>query len=168
MKASIPKSPRPLPQGKQIGLRIKPDEKSAWARMPFVGKDHHEQANNWDVPLTGGFFGGLDAGAIIARMFIKYLRDQRDDHLRMGSSRLRMMLTSLELKKASTPEEQCSLDGQLAGFLGELFDWIDVAAMRHGSALDAIPHRSLIQQVNEHLARTDDAYMAAIDSKVSP
>lgn len=168
MKASIPKSKRLLPQGKHIGLREKTQEKYASDRMPFVGKDHHKLASNWDVPLTGGFFGGLDAGAVIARMFIKYLRDQRDDQLRMGASRLRMMLTSLELKKASTPDEQHSLNGQRAGFIGELFDWIDAAAMRHGSALDAIPQRSFIQQVNEHLARTDADCLAAIDSKVTP
>lgn len=167
MKATIPKSKRPLPRGKQIGLRLKPEEKSAWDRLPFVGEDHHKLLSDWDVPLTGGFFGGLDAGAVIARMFVKYLRDERDSPLRMGASRLKMILTSLELKKASTPEEQNSLNGQRTGFIGELFEWIDAAAMQRGSSLDAIPQRSFMQQVNEHLARTDDAYMAAIDSKVT-
>ncbi|EIK94034.1 hypothetical protein PMM47T1_24109 [Pseudomonas sp. M47T1] len=164
MKKAIPKSKHPLPQGKPIGLRVKPQGNSAWARMPFVGDDHHKLPSCWDVPLTGGFFGGLDAGKTIARMFIKYLRDQKDDPLRMGASRLRMMFTSLELMKPSTPDEQHSLNGQRAGFISELFEWIDAAAMRHGAALDAIPQRSFIQQVNEHLVRTDHAYMAAVNS----
>ena len=167
MKAAIPKSKRPLPKGKQIGLRLKAEEKSAWARLPFVGDDHGKLSSNWDVPLTGGFFGGLEVGAVIARMFVKYLRDERDNPLRMGESRLKAVLRSLELKKASTPEEQHSLNGQRTGFIGELFVWIDAAVMQQGSSFDAIPQRSFIQQVNEQLERTDAAFMAAIDWKVS-
>lgn len=168
MKTSIPKSKRPLPKGRPTGLRAKPEEKSAWDRLPFVGSDHHKRASNWDVPLTGGFFAGIEVGATIARMFIKYLRDERDNPVRLGSTYLEGTLVALQLKEASTPDEQQSLNGQRVGFIGELFKWIDAAAMHHGSTLDAIPHRSFIQQANEHLVRTDDAYMAAVNSKVSP
>lgn len=168
MKASIPKSKRPLPKVRPSGLRTKPEEKSAWDRLPFVGSDHQKLASSWDVPLTGGFFGGIEVGAAIACMFIKYLRDERDNPVRLGAAYLEGTLIALQIKEASTPDEQHSLNGQRVGFIGELFKWIDVAAMHHGSALDSIPQRSFVQQVNEHLVRTDDTYMAAVNSKVSP
>ncbi len=105
MKASIPKSKRPLPKRKPVGLRSKPDGKCAWDRLPFVGKDHSKSSSNWDVPLTGGFFGGIEVGRIAGRMFLKYLRDERENPTRLGSSSLRSVLASMDAKVTTTDEE---------------------------------------------------------------
>lgn len=165
MKAVIQKSKRPIPKGRPIGLRSKPDKKTAWERLPFVGNDHHARASDWDVPLTGGFFGGIEVGRVAARMFLKYLRDERDNPSRIGATRLRGILFALDTKQASTEEEQAALKGHRTGFMNEIFDWIDVAALNLGSSLDAIPERSLVQQANESLSRTDAALTAAIDAR---
>ncbi|MBK3438780.1 hypothetical protein [Pseudomonas sp. MF7448] len=168
MKISIPKSKRPLPKRKQVGLRSKPDGKCAWDRLPFVGKDHSKSSSNWDVPLTGGFFGGIEVGRIAGRMFLKYLRDERENPTRLGSSSLRSVLASMDAKVTTTDEEKLSLDGQRAGFIGEIAYWLESAAERLGSCFDAIPERSLVLQANESLERTDEAFHAAINSKVNP
>lgn len=164
MKTSIPKSKRPLPQSKHTGLRVKPEKPNAWDRLPFVGKDHSKQCSSWDVPLTGGYFGGIDAGKSIAHMFFKYLRDEQANPVRLGSTHFRMMISALDSKVPATKEEEESLKGQRVGFMCEVADWLDAAVLKLGSSLDAIPERSLVQQANQNLARADAAFMAAIDA----
>ena len=165
---TIPKSKRPLPKGKQIGLRSKPDGACAWDRLPFVGRDHSKYHSNWDVPLTGGFFGGVDAGRVAARMFMKYLRDERQNPCRLGSSKLRIVIASMDNKTVTTEEEMQSLKGQRTGFMSEIAYWLESAAEMLGSSFDAIPMRCFVQMANENLERTDAALHAAINSKVNP
>lgn len=166
-RTPIPKSKRPLPKSNWIGLRSKPEEKAAWDRLPFVGNDHHKNCSNWDVPLEGGFFGGIEVGRVAARLFIKYLRDQRDNPSRLGAVHLRGVLLALDTKQATTDEEQHSLNGQRTGFMNEIFDWLDAAALSLGSSFDAIPERSLVEQANESLKKTDVALMAAINARAA-
>ncbi|NMY23805.1 hypothetical protein [Pseudomonas sp. WS 5410] len=167
MKISIPKSKRPLPKSKRVCLRSKPEGKHAWDRLPFVGKDHSERCSNWDVPLAGGFFGGIEVGRVVGRMFLKYLRDERENPCRLGSSSLKSVLDSMEAKVATTDEEKRSLEGQRTGFISEISYWLESAAERLGSSFDEIPMRSFVQLANEDLERTDEAFHAAINSKVS-
>ena len=164
---TLSKSKRPLPKSKRVGLRSKPEGKHAWDRLPFVGKDHSECCSNWDVPLTGGFFGGIEVGRVAGRMFLKYLRDERENPCRLGSTSLKSILASMENKVATTDEEKRSLEGQRTGFIGEISYWLESAAERLASSFDAIPMRSFVQLANESLERTDEAFHAAINSKVS-
>jgi len=165
---TIPKSKRPLPKGKQISLRSKMEVKDAWGRLPFVGRDHSRYQSNWGVPLTGGFFGGVDAGRFAARMFMKYLRDERQNPLRLGGSKLRSVLASMDNKTVTTEEEMQSLKGQRAGFMSEIAYWLESAAERLGSSFDEIPMRSFVQMANEDLERADEDFHTAINSKVNP
>lgn len=167
MKTSILKSRRPVPKGKQIGLRSKPGKKSAWDRLPFVGKDHGRLASDWDLPMTGGYFGGIEAGKVVARLYLKYLRDERDNPCRLGSSCLQGMLIGLETKAPATKDEDASLRGQRVGFISEIAAWLEAAATRLGSGFDAIPERSFVQQANEALDQTDAVFFASIEAGVS-
>ncbi|MBV6823850.1 hypothetical protein [Pseudomonas sp. PD9R] len=162
---AIPKSKRSLAKGKQIGLRSKPEGKLAWDRLPFVGKDHSKYASCWDVPMSGGFFGGIAVGESIARMYLKYVRTERGNPVALSSTLLSSMLASLAAKQPTTEDEEYALKGQRTGFLSELSNWIETAVDRLGSNLDAIPEQSFVQQANEHLTRTDAALMAAIESR---
>lgn len=168
MKTAIPKSKRPLPKRNQVGLRAKPEAKYAWSRLPFVGSDHGKFLSNWDVPLTGGFFGGIEAGRFAARMFMKYLRDERQNPCRLGSSSLQSVFASMDNKTPITEEEMRSLQGQRTGFISEIAYWLESAAERLGSSFDEIPMRSFVQMANESLECTDEAIHAAINSKVNP
>lgn len=161
---TIPKSKRSTPRGKQIGLRSKPHENSAWDRLPFVGKDHHANCSDWDVPLTGGYFGGIEVGESIARMYLKYLRDEQDNPIRLGTAHLQGMFNSLDARVATTKEERDSLRGQRVGFIYELGVWLEAAATRLGSSFDAIPERSFVQQASEALTRADAALMSSVSS----
>lgn len=165
---TIPKSKRPLPKGKKTGLRSKDGAACAWSRLPFVGRDHSKYHSSWDVPLTGGFFGGIDAGRVAARMFMKYLRDERQNPCRLGSSSLQSVFSSMDNKNPTTEEEMRSLQGQRTGFISEIAYWLESAAERLGSSFDEIPMRSFVQMANESLECTDVAFHAAINSKVNP
>lgn len=165
MKASIPKSKRPLPKGRPIGLRSKPDKKTAWERLPFVGKDHGPHFSSWDVPLTGGYFGGIEVGKAVARMYLKYLRDQQANPAKLGTIYLQGILGALNSKAPASKEEEDSLRGQQVGFIFEIGTWLEAAVIRLGASFDAIPERSIVQQANESLTRTDAALMAAIATR---
>lgn len=160
-----PKSARSLPKCKQVGLRINPSAKSAWDQLPFVGKDHGKQVSCWDVPMTGGYFGGCEAGKIVARMYLKYVRDEHGKSMTMAATLLRSMLAGLDAKKPSSEVETDSVNGQRIGFIHELSHWIDAAAVRLGSSLDAIPQRSFIDQASFELSRDDASLMAAIAAR---
>ena len=160
MKTSIPKSKRPLPKGKPLGLRLHSEQASAWDRLPFVGKDHGKHASCWDIPMTGGFFGGIEAGKVAARLYLKYVRDERDNPVGLTSTLLSSMLTSLAAKQPSTEEEERALAGPRTGFLGELSYWLGAAAYQFGSSFDAISQQSFVEQANGHLLRDDTSFMA--------
>jgi len=165
MKASIPKSKRPLPKGRQIGLRIKPQGKFAYERLPFVGKDHSSRHSFWDVPLTGGFHGGCAVGKSIAHAYLKYVRDERANPCRLSATLLGSMLVDLDGKQPTTEDEESSKSGQRAGFIGELSAWIDAAATQLGGSLDRVPEQHLVDCANHCLTRTDAALMAAIEKQ---
>ncbi|MBI6848608.1 MULTISPECIES: hypothetical protein [Pseudomonas syringae group] len=164
MKAVIPKSPRRIPKRKQIGLREKPEQATAWDRLPFVGRDHSKHHSNWDVPMKGGYFAGIDAGKLVFRMYLKYVRDEQGNPLAMCGPNLSGMLHSIEHRNPVTDEEKASVSGQRVGFFSELSKWVVASACRLGSSLDAIPHRSFVQSVNEALQRDDASFMAAIEA----
>jgi hypothetical protein len=164
MSAPIPKSKRPLPKSKRLGLRSHPVGKLAWARLPFVGKDHSKNHSNWDVPMTGGFFGGIEVGKAIARMYLKYVRTEIGNPVALSSTLLSSMLTSLAAKQPSTKDEEHALSGQRAGFLGELSYWLSASVLRLGSSFDAISEQSFVDQVNIHLLRDDATLMALIEA----
>lgn len=147
-----------------MGLRSKPKAKTAWSRLPFVGKDHGKHVSYWDVPPTGGFFGGIEVGKAVARLYLKHLRDERGNPDKTGSTSLQIMLRDMYGKTTSTKDEDRSLTGQRVGFASELARWLEAAAERLGSSFDAIPEQSFVQQANEALLRSDSELMAAIEA----
>ncbi|WPE25044.1 hypothetical protein PshuTeo1_07390 [Pseudomonas hunanensis] len=101
--------------------------------------------------MTGTFLGGVEAGKSIAHVYLKYLRDERDNQFSLSASLLASMLYSMALKEPSTREEQTALNGQRTGFLGELSRWLEQAAVRLGSDLDRLTEQQLIDNANRWL-----------------
>ncbi|WP_060513009.1 hypothetical protein [Pseudomonas sp. NBRC 111124] len=135
-------------RAKNKRLRAHPKKSGSWGRLPFVGKDHGKQESCWDIPMTGTFLGGVEAGKSIAHIYLKYLRDERGNQFSLSSSLLGSMLYSMALKQPATKEEQTALNGQRAGFLGELSRWLEQAAVRLGSDLDRLSEQQLIDNTN--------------------
>lgn len=166
MNKSIATAVRPQSKRKQIGLRVKSEKSDAWERLPFVGKDHGGTLTCWDVPLTGGYFGGIEVGKIVARMYFKYLRDHQKDPILFGSIHLRGIIEALNAKVPATEEEAQSLKGQKVGFMSEIGYWLESASREIGACLDAIPERAFVQQANESLDKTDASLMEKLNARV--
>jgi hypothetical protein len=167
MKASVPKSKRPLPKGKKIGLRSKPSGELAMDRLPFVGNDHAPHSS-WDVPMSGGFFGGCEAGKSVAQLFLKYVRDEQSYPCRLSSTLLESMFIGLASKQPETQDEVDSVTGQRIGFIGELARWLEAATTQLGASLDRISEQQLVDMANHHLTRTDASLVAAIKAMEAP
>lgn len=148
MSATVGKVKRSRQKAKRVGLRAHSGKSTPWARLPFVGKDHSERESCWDVPMTGTYLGGVEAGKSIAHIYLKYLRDERGNQFSLSSSLLGSMLYSMALKQPATKEEQTALNGQRAGFLGELSRWLEQAAVRLGPDLDRLSEQQLIDNTN--------------------
>lgn len=148
MSTAVGKAKRSRQKAKRAGLRAHPDKAGPWNRLPFVGKDHGKHESNWDVPMTGTYLGGVEAGKSIAHIYLKYLRDERGNQFSLSSSLLGSVLYSMALKQPATKEEQAALNGQRAGFLGELSRWLEQAAVRLGPDLDQLSEQQLIDNTN--------------------
>ncbi|HBP6839433.1 TPA: hypothetical protein L6A68_13395 [Pseudomonas aeruginosa] len=109
----------------------------------------------WDVPLTGSYLTGLEAGKSIAHIYLKYVRDVDDW---MACEVLRSMVRDLIAKAPSDEQEETVKRGQFAGFMGEIFNRLKVSAQFAGSSLDRV------EEVNHYLdAGVADAIDAAIE-----
>ncbi|MBN0509664.1 hypothetical protein JTM45_35240, partial [Pseudomonas aeruginosa] len=75
--SSVSDAKRPRRGKKPQGISLHPRAKYPWGRLPFVGKDHGRYSM-WDVPLTGSYLTGLEAGKSIAHIYLKYVRDVDD------------------------------------------------------------------------------------------
>jgi hypothetical protein len=135
---------------KQAGLRIRPTSKLSWDRLPFVGKDHGRHSC-WDVPLTGSYLGGCEVGKAIAHMYLKYVRDERDNHVALGGPLLHSMIQDLVGKDAISEDEQKVKRGQIAGFASELASWLKGAACELGYSLDRCSEQTLVDRTNRWL-----------------
>ncbi|EIU3494195.1 TPA: hypothetical protein ACNVXO_005663 [Pseudomonas aeruginosa] len=157
--SSVSDAKRPRRGKKLQGICLHPRAKEAWRRLPFVGKDHGRYSM-WDVPLTGSYLTGLEAGKSIAHIYLKYVRDVDDW---MAAEVLRSMVRDLITKAPSDEQEETVKRGQFAGFMGEIFNWLRVSAQFAGSSLDRVEDQDLVDRVNHYLdAGVADAIDAAI------
>ncbi len=144
---------------KPQGICLHPRAKETWRRLPFVGKDHGRYSM-WDVPLTGSFLTGLEAGKSIAHIYLKYVRDVDDW---MACEVLRSMVRDLITKAPSDEQEETVKRGQFAGFMVEIFNWLRVSAQFAGSSLDRVEDQDLVDRVNHYL---DAGVADAIDAEI--
>ncbi|ALV80245.1 TPA: hypothetical protein ACRNCK_005291 [Pseudomonas aeruginosa] len=157
--SSVSDAKRPRRGKKPQGISLHPRAKYPWGRLPFVGKDHGRHSM-WDVPLTGSYLTGLEAGKSIAHIYLKYVRDVDDW---MACEVLRSMVRDLITKAPSDEQEETVKRGQFAGFMGEIFNWLKVSAQFAGSSLDRVEDQDLVDRVNHYLdAGVADAIDAAI------
>jgi hypothetical protein len=159
-----PRAPKRKPiRRKQLGLRLHPKGKLARDRLPFVGDDHGKHSC-WDVPLTGSFFGACETGKTMAHLYLKYVRDEKDNPVALGGTLLCSMLKSLTGKESSNEAEEKIRVGQLAGFVSELSNWLKGAACELGSSLDHVGEQQLVDRANHWLSLDEANFSALINS----
>lgn len=139
---------------KRTKLRTKPRAKLQMHQLPFVGRDHvkpdHGGFSFWDVPLTGGYFGGNETGSAIGNMFLVHLRQSKNAD-NSCALHLAGILNSLRERVPTTKEEADTLKGQAVGFGSVIGQWLMAAVEHLGHNLDKVDHDKLLYAANAGL-----------------
>lgn len=121
-------------------LRAKPRAKLEMHKLPFVGNDHvvpkQGGVSFWDVPLTGGYLGGVETGSALANIYLIHLRRQGGGEDRNALS-LSAIYCAMMARAPRTKEEVETLNGQVVGFSNVMHGWLDASVQQLGRNLDA-------------------------------
>ncbi|OQS31132.1 hypothetical protein [Chromobacterium haemolyticum] len=148
-------------------LQLHSKRKQAFRRLPFVNK------TLWDVPATGGYFGGYDTGEALALMFLKFLRQREANgiephHLTwlaeafMARAEEEGGQAMADLPIPEQTDSYGSFRGQYVGFFNTLTMWLSAASKHLGSKLDDIDDKTLLAQANAGLGFDEAAYLASL------
>lgn len=143
-------------------LKFHSRRKVPFCRLPFVGSQHEGTPTFWDVPLTGGYYGGTKVGGELAALTLIHLRQHGRDQFAHG--RLGQIATAwIEAARTATPEQYSALRGQVLSFMGALSPWLITAVDRQGQSLDTADQHAILRSANQWLAFDDSALFADQD-----
>jgi hypothetical protein len=151
------------PTRKTRPLAFRPRQKSPMRRLPFVGREHtaDQSFSMWNVPASGGYFGGNTTGEAIATMYLRHIRETDAE---ICSPMLGGMVISWAWRLASgdiTPGsvEENSLRGQMVGFAHVLSKWLIAAARHMGDSLETLGNDALLAKANRGVAFDTAAFL---------
>ena len=150
-------------------IKSKARNKPGFQKLPFIANRRlKSKSPYWNLPATGGYFGGFATGEAMAVAYLKALRDDKIDyHLAFI---VESMMVRCEQEGGSkevvnpgdrSPEAN-SLRGQYCGFFYTLTKWLGMAARSFGSNLDNLHERELVAQANAGLGFDSEAFMASL------
>ncbi|QLL15475.1 hypothetical protein [Pseudomonas chlororaphis] len=133
-------------------LKLNPRAKIPCHRLPFVGRSTPKgEFSFWNVPMTGGYGGGCDAGGWLAMFMLIHLREQSQSD--MAIPLLGQVASSwLEAARTASDEEFDALQGQAIGFMTRLSPWLMLAAREAGRNLDRVNQKEVLLKANAGLA----------------
>ena len=148
--------------------------RSAFNQLPFVDKDG---LSGWEVPASGGEFGGFRTGEALAAMFLKHLREHGNEQWSLellcvvrGMAR-RYEEVGGEAMAAGPLKQRSdsfnSLNGQMVGFFGEIGRVLVLASRHMGAPLDNISNEMLLEKANAGLLGDDGQGGAHDDAKAA-
>ena len=164
--AFVGKTPNPI--------KRKTRGKPGFRRLPFVAGWRTESASPcWNVPASGGYFGGYETGEAMAQAFLKFLREEKGDfpaYWLTGIVESFMTRFEQEGGKAMADRSPCSewsepfeaFRGQYCGFFNTVSQWLAASAKHLGSNLDRITEQDLVRRANAGLGFDHVAYMASL------
>lgn len=143
-------------------LKLHPRRKVPFHQMPFVGSKQDGTPNFWDVPLTGGYYSGRQAGNGLAALMLIHLRQHRHEQFIEG--KLGQVATAwLDAARTATPGQYSVLRGQVLGFMSALSPWLIAAAEQNGKKLDTADRHAILRSVNRWLAFDDSELLATLE-----
>ena len=119
-------------------------------RLPFVGKK-----SAWDVPATGGYQGGCEAGKWAAIAYLKMLRAEQD----VGPGYLQCIV--LDMLKRNQDADTDAFRGQAVGFFSTL-DYALHTAAKLDERLDAYRERDLADAMTRAVNFDEETWMTAL------
>lgn len=127
--------------------------KNPVSRLPYFGTDFYTPKSHntcfWDVPLTGEYWGGWDAGSALALIALKHIKTNHDH----PAGHLGPIAASwLERAQQATPEEFATLRGQVLGFMRAV-EAAALGGLFHADYnTDAWDEKILLKEANKGLA----------------
>lgn len=130
-------------------------------RLPFTRKNQDKPGPfYWNVPQSGGYFGGCTTGQNLALIYLKHLREH-------GSSSYgclqNIALDMFDYERDPSDTED-SLRGQVVGFFSTLDTWLNSAAKHNSDILDNLDSKKLLKTANAGLNFDSKAYIAYLAS----
>ncbi|MDD3676036.1 hypothetical protein [Thauera propionica] len=157
-----------------LPIKRKTRVKRGFRRLPFVaGRSANSAAPCWNVPASGGYFGGYETGEAMAQAFLKFLREEEGG---FPAYWLTFIVESFMIRfeqeggKAMADRVPCSersetfvaFRGQYCGFLNTVSQWLAASAKHLGASLDRISEQDLVRRANAGLGFDQAAYMASL------
>ena len=148
---------RRKPEGTEKEALVYREGASPCHRLPFVGR---KDSFGWDVPLRGGYDGGIETGRALALIYLKHLRGNVADPI--GGLHLQNIVMSMaryfaandglmDIPILKQPKELRTLRGQIVGFFEVISTWATTAAKELGANLDHLDDAELLQRANHGL-----------------
>lgn len=132
-------------------------------RLPFVSAKRSEigelSFSYWDVPKTGGYFGGNITGQALARLYLQHLKAMTND---TGGTLQQIVLDMLDLDSEGD-EESDTRRGQVVGFFSELENWLSPAVKHLSGGLEQEEPNELLKLANTGLNFDETAWMKALE-----
>jgi hypothetical protein len=157
-------------------IKRKTRGKPGFRSLPFVAGWRTESASPcWNVPASGGYFGGYETGEAMAQAFLKFLRDEQGDfpaYWLTGIAESFMVRFEQEGGRAMKDRSPCSgsdgfeaFRGQYCGFFNTVSQWLAASAKHLGSNLDRLTEQDLVRRANAGLGFDHVAYMASLSDE---
>ena len=148
-----------------FSIRFKNRFKHPIKRLPFHSS-HPEKPGPyyWNVPQSGGYFGGCTTGSNLALIYLKHLKE----HGYSSYGCLQNIALDMFDHDRDKSEASDSLRGQVVGFFSLLDEWLFAAASQHSEALDTLDSKKLLRTANDGLNFDSNAYMTHLASLPDP
>jgi len=157
-------------------LKRRPHVRTPFLQLPFVGSRGTKRTKRfWDVPATGGYFGGYKTGEAMALAFLKFLRADESEY---PNYQLTQIVESFMVRFEEEGGEAMvdrrisdwstsfdSLRGQHVGFFNTLSVWLAAAAKNLGPRLDNLTEQELVRRANAGLKFDSAAYIAELENR---
>ncbi len=153
-------------------LAFRPKKKASPRRLPFVGNEHTsgKDFSYWNIPSSGGYFGGNKTGEAVAYMLLKHLRENLNTPDSINDVYLGMMILDWNKRMMTESlqpgsEELDSLHGQMVGFINIISKLLLAFVIPLYHELDKKDYKELLKQANHGIAFDEEDYFKYLDLK---
>lgn len=143
-------------------------------RLPFVAKQSSKTiARYWDLPASGGYFGGYETGEAMAQALLKIMRNKETSGFNIELTNIvESFMVRFEQEGGSSmanknqmadwSESFDSFRGQYVGFFNTLCQWLELSAIHIGRNLDSITEKEISGRASMGLSFDYSGYMDSL------
>ncbi len=153
-------------------LSFRPKKKASFRHLPFLGNEHtpEDAISYWNIPASGGYFGGNKTGEAVAFMLLKHLRENLNNPDSLNEAYLGLMILDWNKRMmAEAPQLDSegldSLNGQMVGFINIISKLLLAFAIPLYHELDKKDYKELLKQANQGIAFDEEDYFKYLDLK---